>query len=327
MLIVVDRFDSKKAKLPGKNFYYVGLFDTETEKITYQHREIVAGRVMRGGLKVEGVTLTQDGTLRFKIQELTTIKHNEGKNLLVLTKPYTIDLNLISHGNFRFIYKSEKFYHTITRSVKYVRKDVVHEHYPDIIPNTNKEPNREHVYKHYSIQTSAILGSVEEYIRENIMLCEKYNIISLSGFPRYRNEILDLSSMLIPKVVNYTRYLSEVVTTRIVMCPINLATLFSLRFLLVNHKDLRVVDFSNSYNDLTVVYDNSLFKLTTNPPFEKVVFVFPNAPKFVDIMQRENNLKFCGYCNETTKENMIQNLLSKSLLLDKKQGMFLILES
>ena len=325
MLIVVDRFDSKKEQnTTGKKFYYIGILDTDKKVITYQHREILVNRVLRGGLDIKGATIRPDGSVQFRIQDTFYTKHNSMK-LLEITYPYEVDLHLLSRGYFRFIFKSALFYHTIIRCVKYIRPNTEFENYPTILPNTNNENGKKYIYKHYSLTTSTTKEfNISSYINEVVMLCKTYNIISLSRFPRYRNTILDLSEMCIDNVIDYTRYLSEVVCERLIMCSMNLNKLVSLKYLLVNHKNLRVVDFSTSFNDLDIIYDENLFILSTELSFENIVFVLPNAPKFIDVIRKKNNLIFGGYCDINTKEQVIQNTLNKCYLLGKQQGLFLI---
>ena len=99
-------------------------------------------------------------------------------------------------------------------------------------------------------------------------------------------------------------------------------SLFCIRFLLNAYPDLEIVDFSNCYNDLDIIYQTDLFEFLKEPRVgntvcNNLVVLLPNAPKFIKVMEKVNKLKFMGYCNKENRLQEAQKIRAKNILANK----------
>ena len=316
MLIVVNRYEYKRNN--KRIMRYIGVLNTETLTITYYYRPILVGKLLNNEIEIKGAVITKDRLVRFSAVEHIFIKQNNTLGSLELRYPYRFDLRNLHGCLFKFAYKTDNFYYTLYSIVDRETNNI------DAPYLCNKDGNDVKFIMYSSAKGNFGIGT---YIKETKNLCEHYNVVKLTGFPRYRHPILDLSELYLPSVVDYSGLFSDVVSKVIIMCKIDLSKLCSLRTLICfSNYYTEVVDFSNCFNDLGAIYDEELFVLSIST-LKRVIFVLPNAPKFINVIKKKNHLSFGGYCNKDNKETVIKSLVSKTFLLGKETSLYIIQNS
>lgn len=334
MYAIVDKFISKR-KFSKKEETILGVLNSSTETIYYCKKTYLiqeCGELIRNNqLVIKGLTRTSSGKYRCVVQKIDGIEYvpsskNSISNYLGLTYPFNVNIDNVKDEPLGFEYRTKKLAHYIQRTITYKSSNFKETfYYPSLIPKTNTDLNRPYLYTHNTLYTRSVNVenfTISDYIKDVNFLCSKYNIKGIRNFPSYRNDILDLSGLNLPTVCNYTTYLSDVVSKIVIFGKVDLSNLFCIRFLLHAYPCLEIVDFSNCYNDLDIIYQTDLFEFLREPKVGKtecnnLVVLLPNAPKFIKVMETVNSLKFMGYCNKENRLQEAQKIRAKNILSNK----------
>ena len=344
MYAIVDKFISKR-KFSKEKETILGILDSSTETIYYCRKTYLIQEceelIKNNQLVIKGLTRTSSGIYRCSVQKIEGIEYisssrNSNSNYLCLSYPFNVNIDNVKDEPLGIECKTKKLNHYIQRTITY-KNSIYKEffYYPSLIPKTNTDLNRPYLYMHNALYTRSVNVenfTISDYINDVNFLCSKYNIKCIYNFPKYNDKILDLTELNLPTVCNYFTYLTDVKSKIVIFGKVDLSNLFCIRFLLNAYPDLEIVDFSNCYNDLDIIYQTDLFEFLKEPRVgntvcNNLVVLLPNAPKFIKVMEKVNKLKFMGYCNKENRLQEAQKIRAKNILANKSlPHMYLIVK-